>query len=64
MQVILKINCPDCDEEIKHDSLHLSDEEVAEVNVDEFSQTDWVCENCGRTFCIGDIDIINLEDLL
>jgi hypothetical protein len=61
--VDLIVNCIECDAEIVHRSLHVSDGEVPQINVDEFSQSDWVCPNCGHTTCIGDIDMMDQEEL-
>lgn len=63
MIVELVVNCVKCDEEIVHRSLHVSDGKTPQVNVDEFSQSDWVCPKCGHTTCIGDIDGMDKEDV-
>lgn len=63
MIIELVVNCVNCDAEIAHKSLHVDDEGIASVNVDEFSQTDWLCPECGHTTCIGDVDMIDEEDL-
>ena len=62
MIVGLLVNCPECGKEIIHYSNHITDESPI-VAVTEFEQTDWCCEDCDKTFCIGDIDLIDVEDL-
>lgn len=63
MQVNLIINCPECDEELIRPSLHLTDEDIPNVHVIEFEQTDCYCSNCKKTFYIGDIDILSKEEI-
>ena len=63
MIVELVVNCIECEEEIVHRSMHVSDAEVPQVNVDEFSQSDWVCPKCGHITCVGDIEMMDREDL-
>jgi len=64
VNITLIVNCANCDAEIKKGSVHLSDSSTTiEVSVYEFSQTSWVCDECGHTTIIGDIDAIDLEEL-
>jgi len=65
MKIKLVVTCPECDTEIEHTSLFLtnSKDDVPEVDVYQFEQTSWYCSNCGKTWCIGDIDLIDSEEL-
>lgn len=58
----IEVDCINCDEPIRKQILHIGEENPA-VNVHSFSQTSWICSECGHTTCIGDIDMIDKEDL-
>ena len=49
MIVELAIFCANCEEELVIRSMHISDEGTPRVHADEFSQTSWICPNCGHT---------------
>jgi len=63
MEIKTSVNCVNCDEEIIKQSLYILDDKDVVINVHSFSQTDWNCGKCGHTSCIGDIDVMDLEEL-
>ena len=62
MIIKLSCYCINCDTEIIKNTAHFTDNEP-KVNISEFEQTDWVCSECGHTTAIGDINMIDSEDL-
>lgn len=63
MTLKMTVNCVECDAEITKQMLYAGPDSEAAVNVWDFAQSSWECQNCGHTSCIGDIDMMDREDL-
>jgi len=62
MKINLIVCCPECDREISHSVLDLSEDEIPKIDVMQFEQTNWYCPDCKITWCIGDIDLTEFKD--
>lgn len=60
---IITIECPYCNETIRQEVSDFREGDVIEVDVSTFEQTTWDCDECGKTFLIGDIDVLNEDDV-
>ncbi len=57
------VNCVECDADIFGSTLFIGSDKDAAVNVSDFAQTEWVCPECGHMTCIGDIDMMDRNDV-
>jgi len=63
MKIKLIVTCPDCGTEIDHTILSMFENCTPIIDIFQFEQTSWYCSNCDKTWCIGDIDLIDSEEL-
>nr|DAW96143.1 MAG TPA: MqsA [Bacteriophage sp.] len=62
-KIILAVECPNCGEMAKSDETtidFMADENVACLN--NFSHTEFKCQNCGAQIYVGDVEVIGYEE--
>jgi len=46
MEINLIVCCPECDREISHSVLDLSEDEIPKIDVMQLEQINWYCPDC------------------
>jgi len=62
-KIRLTADCPDCDEEMKFFVGDLTGSTEPTIDISNFEQTTFHCENCDKDFHTGDIDLYSDDEL-